>query len=89
MLYKITKKGKNKMFRILCERTQRAFEKDQIDITFKVAIGKEIVDKARQIFDSYGVTIEDGIICMIKRTYEFDDVPFFELIPEEDQEINF
>lgn len=77
------------MSKINCRRTIRAMENDPITMRFEIEIGREMAERAKKIFTSYGLTIENGIVCMIKRTYEFDDVPFFELIPEEDQEIDF
>ena len=44
-------------------------------------------ESAKEIFAKYDLTIENGFVCMLKRTYEFNEVPFFELLPEEEIEI--
>lgn len=77
------------MLNINCSRTIRAMENDPITLQFEIKIGREMAERAKEIFTSYGLTIENGIVCMIKRTFEFDDIPFFELLPDEAQEIDF
>jgi len=69
------------------QRTRDAMTKDLVTVEVKFRIGKEMLKKAKEIFAKYDLTIENGFVCMLKRTYEFNEVPFFELLPEEEIEI--
>lgn len=71
------------------EKINEASESDKVTVYVEFIIEKNMAKRVHEIFASYNINIDDAIICMYKRTYENNDLPFAELKPAEEQEINF
>ena len=67
----------------------RTSKTDKVTVYVEFIIEKNVAKRVHEIFASYNINIDDAIICMYKRTYENNDLPFAELKPAEEQEIDF
>ena len=67
----------------------RTSKTDKVTVYAEFIIEKNVAKRVHEIFALYNLNIDDAMICMYKRTYENNDLPFRELKPAEEQEIDF